>query len=69
MNFQYHFFELIEHIQNNVPNVNIITQKLRDSLKNWQKLIEKQEALYQVFAWKDNKLHIFDNLIFLYQVE
>ena len=58
--------ELTERIQNNVQNAKITTRKLRDSLKNWQKLIEEQGALYQVFEWKDDKLHISDNLFLLY---
>ena len=58
--------ELTERIQNNVQNAKITTRKLRDSLKNWQKLIEEQGALYQVFEWKDDKLHISDNLFLFY---
>lgn len=58
--------ELTERIQCNVQNAKITTRKLRDSLKNWQKLIEEQGALYQVFEWKDDKLHISDNLFLFY---
>lgn len=58
--------ELTERIQNNVQNAKITTRKLRDSLKNWQKLIEEQGTLYQVFEWKDDKLHISDNLFLFY---
>lgn len=58
--------ELTERIQSNVQNAKITTRKLRDSLKNWQKLIEEQGALYQVFEWKDDKLHISDNLFLFY---
>ncbi|MED9967496.1 MAG: ATP-binding protein [Blautia sp.] len=58
--------ELTERILNNVQNAKITTRKLRDSLKNWQKLIEEQGALYQVFEWKDDKLHISDNLFLFY---
>lgn len=58
--------ELMERVQNNIPDAKITSRKLRDSLKNWQKIIEEQGALYQVFEWKDDILHISDNLFLFY---
>lgn len=58
--------ELMERIQDNVMGAKITSRKLRDCLKNWQKIIEDQGALYQVFEWKDDTLHISDNLFLFY---
>ena len=54
--------ELMERIRNNIGAQVIKPQKVRDSLKNWQKLLETQGILYQVLEWKDESIHILDNL-------
>ena len=40
--------ELMERIKNSAPENMITTKKVRDSLKNWQKLLETLGSLYQV---------------------
>ncbi len=58
--------ELMERIRNNIGAQVIKPQKVRDSLKNWQKLLETQGILYQVLEWKDESIHILDNLFLFY---
>jgi hypothetical protein len=58
--------ELMERIRNNIGAQVIKPQKVRDSLKNWQKILETQGILYQVLEWKDESIHILDNLFLFY---
>ncbi len=41
-------------------------QKIKDALKQIQNIINEKEAIYQVFEWKDNILHILDPLFLFY---
>lgn len=41
-------------------------QKVKDSLKNWQKMLESQGSLYQVLEWKDDRIYILDNIFLFY---
>lgn len=45
--------ELLKRVQDNVTDVKITTRKIKDALKNWQKILDEQSALYQVFEWKE----------------
>lgn len=46
---------------------NIIKQqKVKDSLKSWQKLLDSQGSLYQVLEWKDDVIYILDNMFLFY---
>ena len=58
--------ELMERIKNSAPENMITTKKVRDSLKNWQKLLETLGSLYQVLEWKDDTIHVFDNMFLFY---
>ncbi len=58
--------ELMERIKNNIGAQEIKTQKVRDSLKNWQKILETRGMLYQVLEWKDESIHILDNVFLFY---
>lgn len=58
--------ELIERIRHNAEENIIKPQKLKDSLKNWQKMLELQGSLYQVLEWKDDKMYILDNMFLFY---
>ena len=58
--------ELMERIKNSAPENMITTKKVRDSLKNWQKLLETLGSLYQVFEWKDDTIHVLDNMFLFY---
>lgn len=58
--------ELMDRIQSNVPARKITTQKIREALRNWQKLLEENGALYHVFEWKDDIIHILDNLFLFF---
>ena len=58
--------ELMERIKNSAPENMITTKKVRDSLKNWQKLLETLGSLYQVFEWKDDTIHLLDNMFLFY---
>ena len=58
--------ELMNRIQFNVPDQKITTQKIREALRNWQKLLEGLGALYHVFEWKDDIIHILDNLFLFF---
>lgn len=58
--------ELMERIKNSAPENMITTKKVRDSLKNWQKLLETLGSLYQVLEWKDDIIHVLDNIFLFY---
>ena len=58
--------ELMNRIQFNVSDQKITTQKIREALRNWQKLLEGLGALYHVFEWKDDIIHILDNLFLFF---
>ena len=58
--------ELMERIKNRAPENMITTKKVRDSLKNWQKLLETLGSLYQVLEWKDDTIHVLDNMFLFY---
>ncbi len=58
--------ELMERIKNSAPENMITTKKVRDSLKNWQKLLETLGSLYQVLEWKDDTIHVLDNIFLFY---
>lgn len=58
--------ELMERIKNSAPENMITTKKVRDSLKNWQKLLEILGSLYQVLEWKDDTIHVLDNMFLFY---
>lgn len=58
--------ELMNRIQQNIAEVKITTKKVKDALKNWNKVLEGMGSLYQVFDWKDDVLHILDNLFLFY---
>ncbi len=59
--------ELMERIKKNTDDHMIKQQKVKDSLKNWQKVLEQQGSLYQVLEWKDDRIYILDNM-FLYYI-
>ena len=58
--------ELMYRIQENLGEIKITTKKVRDALRNWNKVLDGLGALYQVFDWKDDTLHILDNLFLFY---
>lgn len=58
--------ELMERIKKSAPENMITTKKVRDSLKNWQKLLETLGSLYQVLEWKDDTIHVLDNMFLFY---
>lgn len=58
--------ELMDRIRKST-NDNVIKQKkIKDSLKNWQKMLEQQGSLYQVLEWKDDVIYILDNMFLFY---
>lgn len=58
--------ELMERIKNNLPQNTVKQQKVKDSLKNWQKMLETLGSLYQVLEWKDDIIHVLDNMFLFY---
>lgn len=40
----------------------------KQAFVNWMKMLETQGSLYQVFDWKDETVHILDNLFVLLEV-
>ena len=64
--------ELMERIKNNMEGNNtndkniVKQQKVKDSLKNWQKMLESQGSLYQVLEWKDDRIFILDNMFLFF---
>ena len=57
---------LMERIRKNTNDNIIKQQKVKDSLKNWQKMLETLGSLYQVFEWKDDVIYILDNMFLFY---
>ena len=58
--------ELMERIKKNTNDNMIKQKKVKDSLKNWQKMLEQQGSLYQVLEWKDDVIYILDNMFLFY---
>lgn len=58
--------ELMERVKNNILENTIKAKKLKDSLKNWMKVLETQGSLYQVLDWKDDTIYILDNMFLFY---
>lgn len=58
--------ELMERIRENVTDSTIKPQKIKDTLKSWQKILETQGSLYQVLDWKDDVIYILDNMFLFY---
>ena len=58
--------ELMERIKKNVKDNAIKPQKVKDSLKNWQKILGSQGSLYQVLEWKDDVIYMLDNMFLFY---
>lgn len=58
--------ELMERMKKNVKDTVIKPQKIKDSLKNWQKVLESQGSLYQVLEWKDDVIYMLDNMFLFY---
>ena len=62
------FENIFQRIDNKVVEKQhkVTTKKIKDTLKNLQKLISDQKALYQVFEWKDDCIYILDPLFLFY---
>lgn len=60
------FEHISKRVQKNVKNQKITAKKIRDTLKNLQKIMDEQIPLYQVFEWKDDMIHILDSLFLFY---
>ena len=58
--------ELLQRILKNLDSNKIAMQKVKDALKNWQKMLADYGPMYQVFEWKDDVIHIQDNLFLFY---
>ena len=58
--------ELSERVKGSVTDCTIKQQKMKDALKNWQKVLETQGSLYQVLDWKDDVIYILDNIFLFY---
>lgn len=58
--------ELMKRIKKCVSESTIKQQKVKDSLKNWQKMLEAQGSLYQVLEWKNDIIHVLDNMFLFY---
>ncbi len=58
--------ELMERMKRNTGGSMIKPKKVKDSLKNWQKMLEQQGSLYQVLEWKDDVIYILDNMFLFY---
>ena len=58
--------ELIDRIHENVLGEKIAKSKIKQAFANWMKILETQGSLYQVFEWKDDTIHILDNLFLFY---
>lgn len=58
--------ELMERIKNTVSENVIKSKKVKDSLKNWKKVLDVQGSLYQVLDWKDDTIYILDNMFLFY---
>ena len=55
-----------EQSQDSIRVAITTTKKIRDSLKNWQKLLDTLGSLYQVLEWKDDMIHVLDNMFLFY---
>jgi len=62
------FDEIKSRIDKTVVNtvVKPPNKKIKDALKNLQKLLNDQVSFYQVFEWKDNSIYILDPLFLFY---
>lgn len=58
--------ELMKRIQSNIANAKIAKERVKDALKKWQDILEHLGPLYQVIEWKDDIVHIQDNLFLFY---
>ncbi len=58
--------ELMERMKRNTGGSMIKPKKVKDSLKNWQKMLEQQGSHYQVLEWKDDVIYILDNMFLFY---
>lgn len=58
--------ELMERVKHNVTGSVIKPQKIKDSLKNWKKMLEPLGGLYQVVDWKDDTVYVLDNMFLFY---
>jgi hypothetical protein len=58
--------ELMDRIRNNMTDNILKQQKVKDSLKNWKKLLETQGSLYHVLDWKDDTIYVLDNMFLFY---
>lgn len=58
--------EVMERIKSNTVQNTVKLQKVRDSLKNWRKILEGQGSLYQVLEWKDDTIYVRDNMFLFY---
>ena len=58
--------ELMERVKENMAEGVIKQQKIKDALKNWQKVLETQGSLYQVLDWKDDTIYVLDNMFLFY---
>ena len=58
--------ELTDRTLNNIKNTRITTIKIKDTLKKWQDILDHLGPLYQVIEWKDDIVHIQDNLFLFY---
>ena len=58
--------ELMERIKNSAPENMITTKKVRDSLNKRQKLLETLGSHYQDLEWKDDTIHVLDNMFLFY---
>lgn len=58
--------ELTDRVLNNIKNAKITTIKIKDTLNKWQDILNHLGPLYQVVVWKDDIVHIQDNLFLFY---
>lgn len=58
--------ELMQRIKQTMDKNIIKPQKVKESLKNWQKMLETQGILYQVLDWKDDTIYVLDNMFLFY---
>lgn len=58
--------ELMKRIQDNTVNVKIARERVKNALKKWQDILDHSGPLYQVVEWKDDIMHIQDNLFLFY---
>lgn len=58
--------ELMKRIQSNIVKPKIAKERVKDALKKWQDILDHSGPLYQVIEWKDDIVHIQDNLFLFY---